>query len=266
MAATPATPAASFLWPAESLWERIAPQLPGFTVEIVPSIDSTNSELMRRVHAGRCEPTLLVAQNQTQGRGRMGRSWDSADGGPGSALTFSLMLPLAPQDWSGLSLAVGLALAQALHPQVRLKWPNDLWWQQRKLGGILIETASAGALRCAVIGVGLNLRARSSAGLATPAAWWDEVVPGCEPGTVLAQLVPALVDAVQRFEAEGFAPLRSAYAERDALRGLPVQCSDGRSGQAAGVDASGALLLSTAQGLERVASAEVSVRLSGGQG
>lgn len=253
------------VWPAESLWERIAPHLPGFTVEIVPSIDSSNSELMRRAHAGQCEPVLLVAESQTQGRGRMGRSWDSQADTAGAALTFSLGLPMAPKDWSGLSLVVGLSLANSLHPGLRLKWPNDLWWQQRKLGGILIETASVGPLRYAVIGVGLNLRARTSEGLATPAAWWDEIAPGGTAPALLRQVLPALVDDVQRFEAEGFAPFQSAFAARDALQGCAVQCSDGRSGEVVGVDAHGALLLRTVKGVERITSAEVSVRAQQGQ-
>ncbi|HVE54410.1 MAG TPA: biotin--[acetyl-CoA-carboxylase] ligase, partial [Ramlibacter sp.] len=110
-------------WPAEAVWEAVAPLVPGFTVEILPEVDSTNSELMRRGRAGRGEPVLLVAERQTAGRGRLGRAWQSA---PGDSLTFSLGLPLAPADWAGLSLAVGASVAESLHPQVRLKWPNDL--------------------------------------------------------------------------------------------------------------------------------------------
>jgi len=124
-------------WHAEAIWEQIWPLLPGFTVEVLPEIDSSNSELMRRARQGQTDPTLLVAESQTAGRGRMGRVWQSQ---PGDSLTFSLSLPFAPKDWSGLSLAVGLSLAESLHPDIRLKWPNDLWWQERKLGGILIIT------------------------------------------------------------------------------------------------------------------------------
>src|SRR6187399_674407 len=144
-------------WGGESLWEAVAPVLPGFTVEILPEVDSTNSELMRRARAGQLEPVLLVAERQTAGRGRLGRAWQAA---PGESLTFSLGLPLAPADWSGLSLAVGVSLAESLHPRVRLKWPNDLWLDERKLAGILIETASFGdgaGRRQAVIGVGINI-------------------------------------------------------------------------------------------------------------
>ncbi len=140
-------------WPAEALWEAIAPQWPGFTVEVLPRIDSTNTELMRRARAGQCEPILLVAEEQTAGRGRLGRQWQ---GQPGDSLMFSLGLPLAPQDWSGLSLAVGVSVAESLQavlpplgsgqPRLCLKWPNDLWLcdgrSDRKLGGILVETAN----------------------------------------------------------------------------------------------------------------------------
>ena len=111
-------------WPSEAIWEAVVPLLPGFTVEVLPEIDSTNSELMRRARAGQLDPVLLVAQSQTAGRGRLGRGWVSS---PGDSLTFSLGLPLAPADWSGLSLAVGVAVAEALGPGIGLKWPNDLW-------------------------------------------------------------------------------------------------------------------------------------------
>ena len=106
-------------WPAEAIWQAVAPQLPGFTVEVLPRIDSTNTELMRRARAGRGEPTLLVAEQQTAGRGRLGRDWHSglegvpADtGGDLPSLTFSLGMPLAPGSWSGLSLAVGVSVAE----------------------------------------------------------------------------------------------------------------------------------------------------------
>jgi BirA family biotin operon repressor/biotin-[acetyl-CoA-carboxylase] ligase len=124
---------------------------------VLPEIDSSNTELMRRARAGRTEPVLLVAERQSAGRGRLGRAWQSA---AGDSLTFSLGLPLAPADWAGLSLAVGVSVAESLHPRIRLKWPNDLWVDDRKLAGILIETASAGgsaAARYAVVGIGINI-------------------------------------------------------------------------------------------------------------
>lgn len=256
-------------WPAEAIWEAIAPTLPGFTVEVLPSIDSTNSELMRRARAGQTEPVLLVAEEQTAGRGRLGRQWHSGTGADsGATLTFSLGLPMQPADWSGLSLAVGLSLAHSLHPDLRLKWPNDLWLEDRKLGGILIETAniaptlatSCAALRYVVIGVGLNIGPRQAAGLSTPPAWLRELEPALDAPAVLLRVAAPLAQAVLAFEQQGFAPCRPAFLRRDVLAGRELVLSDGSSGRADGVDERGALLVHTAAGLRRIDSAEVSVR------
>ena len=175
-------------WGLQVLQQDLQRVEPGLTLEVVESLASTNTALLERAAAARAassvsasvsasvpapasaggdqRPTwtscLLVAQEQTQGRGRQGRTWHAQ---PGSSLTFSLGLSLAPQDWSGLSLAVGVALADALDPdgdrttgaqaaapRILLKWPNDLWLRDgqaagggRKLGGVLIETAAGWA-------------------------------------------------------------------------------------------------------------------------
>lgn len=280
-------------WPAESLWEAIAPDLPGFTVEVLPTIDSTNSELMRRFRGSavtppQSEPILLVAEQQTAGRGRLGRQWASARG---ASLMFSLGLPLAPADWSGLSLAVGVSLADSLEsnlpaapqrPRIGLKWPNDLWLAtphgERKLGGILIETAPwpdaapahTGTLRFLVIGVGINITpVVLEAGSAAPA-----VPPGClqdlphPPGgawaadaaQTLQRVVPPLVQAVQAFAQFGFAPFQSRFARRDVLADRLVQLSSGSQGTAHGVSERGALRVYGAGGMQDITSAEVSVR------
>lgn len=248
-------------WPAEALWEAVSPLLPGFTVEVLPSIDSTNTELMRRARAGRLESVLLVAEEQTAGRGRLGRQWDSGSRA-GEVLTFSLGLPLRMADWSGLSLAVGVSVAQSLHPELRLKWPNDLWLRDRKLAGILIETTQVDTTRYAVIGVGINIAPRAAAGLATPPAWLQELEPGIDAPQALQRVAAALVRDVQRFEAQGWAPFQAAFAARDALAGREVRLSDGTVGQARGVDGRGALLVHTSEGLRPVSSSEVSVRPS----
>jgi BirA family transcriptional regulator, biotin operon repressor / biotin---[acetyl-CoA-carboxylase] ligase len=249
------------IWPAEAVWEAVAPLLPGFTVEVLPELASTNTELMRRARAGRMEPVLLVAEQQTAGRGRLGRSWSSH---PGDSLTFSLGLPLAPPDWSGLSLAVGVALAESLHPRIQLKWPNDLWLAERKLAGILIETASFGegreAQRYAVVGVGINIAPPDGAGLATPPAWLQEVLPGVDPGGALLRVAAPLAQTVLAFQTFGFAPFQARFNARDALRDRAVTLSDGTSGTAHGTSEAGALLVHTARGMQAVTSSEVSVR------
>ena len=248
-------------WPAEAIWEAVSATYPAFSVEILPQVDSTNSELMRRARAGKLDPVLLVAEHQTAGRGRMGRDWVGAqDQQHLTALTFSLGLVLQPHDWSGLSLAVGLSLVQSLHPELQLKWPNDILWHGRKLGGILIETSSVGEFRYAVIGVGINLTAPAAQGLRTPPAGLQELMPEVDAAALLCRVAAPLVHDITRFAQQGFAPLRAAFNARDVLHGKEVQCSDGLVGTAHGVDAVGALLVHTAQGLKKISSAEVSVR------
>ena len=264
-------------WPAEAIWQSIEPLLPGFTVEVLPSIDSTSTELMRRARAGRLEPTLLVAEEQTAGRGRLGRDWhSSAYAGTGvvPALTFSLGLPLAPREWSGLSLAVGVAVAESLQPRlpdaasgqprVLLKWPNDLWLQDgRKLGGILVETASftGGAEpRYVVIGIGLNVLPVRAQGLATPPACLREVDATLTAASSLQRIALPLVQTLLGFAEHGFAPFQARFAQRDLLHGRGVTLSDGQHGSAHGVSEDGALLVHTDRGMQTITSAAISVR------
>lgn len=240
-------------------------------MEVAGEIDSTNSELMRRARAGNCSPTLLVAERQTAGRGRVGRVWHSQGAAPAGAqaqpgaqplasLTFSFGMALAPRDWSGLSLAVGLAVARSLHPDLGLKWPNDIWLNGRKLAGILIETASVAERRFTVIGVGINILPRDPTGLSTAPAWLQEFLPDIDAAGALVRIAAPLVQAVTLFEQQGFTAFRAAFERRDVLRGQAVSLSDGRSGTALGVDERGALLVHTSAGMQCVTSAEVSVR------
>jgi BirA family transcriptional regulator, biotin operon repressor / biotin---[acetyl-CoA-carboxylase] ligase len=249
-------------WPVEALWEDIVPEWPGFTVEVLGQTDSTNSELMRRARAGQCEPILLVAESQTAGRGRLGRSWVSHgdDSAEIATLTFSLGVPLQGADWSGLSLAIGVSVASSLHASLKLKWPNDLWLGQCKMAGILVETASCGAIRYAVIGIGLNITARVANGLTTPPAWLQQLLPECDAPQALLQLAAPLARAIRSFESQGLKPFQQEFARRDALKGLDVEVSDGTSGMADGIDDKGALLVHTATGLKKIFSSEVSVR------
>ena len=244
-------------WPAEAIWQTVVPQWPGFSIEILPEIDSTNSELMRRARQGSLDPILLLAERQSAGRGRQGRAWV---GQPGHALTFSIGLPYHPSNWSGLSLAVGLSLAESLGEDIQLKWPNDLWCHQRKLGGILIEAASQGDQSYAVIGVGLNIQLPASQDLRTPPAALSEFWPGASAPLALERVIKPLLDALRSFEASGFSPLQKRFNARDALCGLEITTSDGLEGLCAGTDKQGALQIDTPEGRVKVSSAEVSVR------
>ncbi len=246
-------------WPSEQILREVAPDLRDLRVEVLKRIDSTNSELMRRARSGPAEPILLVAEQQTDGRGRLGRHWFSGEGA-GSSLTFSIGMPLAPLDWSGLSLAVGLSIVQSLHPDLLLKWPNDVWWHERKLAGILIETAGSGIDRYLVVGVGINIKNRDGEGLATPPAWLNELLPDLDAPSTLLRIAPALVRTIKAFESQGFAPFRASFNERDALQGLHVALSDGTLGVARGVDGVGALQVQSNDEMKSVVSAEVSVR------
>jgi BirA family biotin operon repressor/biotin-[acetyl-CoA-carboxylase] ligase len=244
-------------WPAEAIWEAVVPQLPGFSIEILPEIDSSNTELMRRARAGRHEPILLVAERQTAGRGRQGRTWA---GELGDALTFSIGLPFKPSNWSGLSLAVGLSLAESLGPEVQLKWPNDLWCHHRKLGGILVEAASQGGQSYVVVGVGLNIRQPIERNLRTPAASIDEFWEGVSAPAALERITQALIASILKFETNGFAELQARFNARDAIKGLEVTSSEGHQGKCEGVDSEGVLQIQTPEGLVKINSAEVSVR------
>lgn len=299
-------------WNTGQLWQQLRTLLPDIGIEVVERATSTNSQLLARARArpspgpeaeaamvhrslesrafGRRaddhQPFLLIAEQQTQGRGRQGRTWQSARG---ASLTFSLAVPYAPVDWSGLSLAVGLAVAEALDPpsgwtgggpRIGLKWPNDLWLLDdprgrgalpgRKLGGVLIETVATGtpsARRQTVIGVGLNIAPlgppeQHAAWLAT-CACLRELRPGLTPPEALMLVAQPLAAALVAFEREGFGPVMARYAERDLLDGRAVHTTspDVPAGRACGVSALGALRLDVGDRVVEVTSGEVSVRL-----
>jgi len=276
-------------WQAEALWQALTPLLPGISIEVLARTASTNTALLERVRqqaqqgsearygrrAHDMLPCLLVAEHQTHGRGRQGRAWLSS---PGASLTFSLGLPIELSDWSGLSLAIGCAIAEALEPaatqaaasrpRLELKWPNDLWLDGRKLGGILIETVPAGAQRMAIIGVGLNIRAlagaeegHSVAAFNTGFAALEELDPKLDAPTVLACIAPAMARCLLDFPQGGFAPWLPAYARRDLTLGRAVQAGT-LEGVSRGVSADGSLLLETTQGLQHISAGEVSLRLA----
>lgn len=257
-------------WPLEAIWQAVEPTLPGFTCEALPTVDSTNTELMRRFKAGRPEPTLLVAEQQSAGRGRLSRQWHSQRG---DSLIFSLGMALSPVSWSGLSLAVGVSLADSLDPanappqRIALKWPNDLWLlpgkTERKLGGILVETATFEGQRYVIIGVGINVRRVALAALAgsvVEPSCVQDLQPDADVANTLLAVLPPLVQTVQAFAQFGFAPFQARFARRDVLAGRDVLLSDATQGQAHGVTELGALLVHTSAGMKEITSSEVSVR------
>jgi BirA family biotin operon repressor/biotin-[acetyl-CoA-carboxylase] ligase len=239
------------------------------SLEIAWSLDSTNSELLRRETPAH-GLAALIAERQTGGRGRRGKTW-------ASPLAAHLYLSLSRQfsgglaRLGGLSLVAGVAAAEALHesgyPGVRLKWPNDLVVEGRKLGGLLVEGGGehAGPVR-AVIGLGLNVRMPDAMAAALDQPWTDlthllDQTPS--RNAVAARFLTHLAPALDQFDAEGLAPFLARYACFDALRGreIAVHLTGAiQAGIATGIAEDGALRVRI-DGEERVFHAgEVSVR------
>ena len=238
-----------------------------FDIDVLPRCDSTNAVLLGRAEQGAASGTVVIANEQTAGRGRRGRTWFAS---PGDSLTFSLLWRFAPGTApAGLSLAVGAAVARALSQAgagaPALKWPNDILQNGRKLGGILVELVP-GAPHAAVIGIGINLR--------LPAGMPDDVRTAsaaiAESGTVpdlndvYASLLQELLATLEAFATGGFAAIRpewlARHAYQDARVGLSTDFAAPREGACLGVDSDGALLLEIDGRVERVLSGEVSLR------
>ncbi len=253
------------------LKDRLATQSGRFDVDALDECDSTSSELLRRADRGAPSGTVIVADRQTAGRGRRGRQWLSQ---PESSLTFSLLwrFPGNAMQLAGLSLAVGLAVAQALDKLgaqgVRLKWPNDILLVRgeafAKLGGILIELASDRRGTQAVIGIGLNLQTPEGE-LAQLAGGLDQAfarVP--ERHVLFAAILEQLATVLDMFAVHGFKQAKTEWQGRHAWQGRAVRIlgegESAPSGICLGVDDDGSLLLQTGAGVERVLSGDVSLR------
>lgn len=252
-------------------------------IQLAEETGSTNADLVQtcRQRPWGDSGIVRLAYRQTAGRGRHGRPWQGQAG-----MTFSVALPFAlkPAQMGGLSLAVGLAVAEALADchgplarAVGLKWPNDLQIDGRKLAGILIESVPAGPGQAwAVIGIGLNLLrdaameqalGRELAGVQERWPAFDAAVHATD---VLAAVLNRLAAMRAAFLDAGFGPMARRWSERDAYRDQPVRLlHDGAvlaEGMARGVDEQGHLLLETGQGLQRIASGELSLRPGTAQG
>lgn len=241
-------------------------------LQVCMRIDSTNQRLLESSSA----PALCFAEYQTAGRGRRGREWSAAFGG---SLCFSLAWQFSgqPAALTGLSLAVGVVLAEALQVlgarDIGLKWPNDLYWDTRKLGGILIEhRGEAGGDWRSVIGVGINLDLGEAVRkqIEQPVCDLHEIyarlgTPMPSRNHIAAVLADALMDAMARYQTHGFNIFRPAYATFDVAAGHDVclvQDSGMTWGTAVGVDTDGALLVEYEGGKHRYIAGDISLRLS----
>jgi len=241
-------------------------------LDVLMSIGSTNEYLVAQqslvsdFHA-------CIAEHQTQGRGRRGRQWVSPFG---ASLYLSVRhrFESGVSALEGLSLAVGVVLAQALqqsgYVDVQLKWPNDLLVRNAKLGGILIEISgdATGAVDV-IVGVGINVRMPAAHAASIDQSWTD--LRSMNPALVtdrnrLAGLfIDALLDLLADYERNGFHGYREAWNRFDACAGKNVILRFGQteeSGVAAGVDTQGALLLETSTGVRTFSGGEISLRMS----
>jgi len=257
---------------------RAAAALDGLRIETIDEIGSTNQALMDApLGSHPAPPRLLAAARQSAGRGRRGRAWLSPEG---RSVAFSIAVERrvrAQQPPAAISLAVGAAAAAALAswaPDVRLKWPNDLLRERRKLGGILVECrrglpgagADGSVTERIVVGIGLNLLAPPLGPIGQPACglFDGEAPPVRAAETVIGVLAAATVPAVQRFLDEGLGPFVQAWRRLDAFAGEEVALLEGdrvvAAGRSLGLDASGGLRVQLADGIRVVYSGEVSLR------
>jgi BirA family biotin operon repressor/biotin-[acetyl-CoA-carboxylase] ligase len=240
-------------------------------IEVVRETGSTNADLMARLQVLN-GPTLLLAESQIAGRGRAGRTWHME---PGKTLTFSLAwkFPLPLAQLPGLSLVVGVAIAETLaawNVDARLKWPNDVLLEDRKLAGILIEAAAEKSnphsAAWAVIGVGLNLQSSEhlSERIGAPIAVAANLP--ADRNHIVAALLNSLAKALVQFKGEGLPAFVARWNRLHAYRGKPVVILDQGSvlhhGAAVGIDELGRFVLDTDQGRVAVLSGDVSLRLA----
>jgi len=244
-----------------------------FDIGILPQAASSNTLLLQRAgpvaaNEGAARGSVLAVELQTAGRGRMGRAWRS---GLGSTLTFSLLwrFDCGLNALSGLSLAVGVAIARALDglgaQDVRLKWPNDILTAQGKLGGVLIE-AQGDMLgpSAVVIGIGLNcsLPDHLAERIDQPAGALDEVCRDMPTrNRLLAAVLQELAGTLRQFAQDGFAVFGDEWERYHIHQNQPIQLrmADGSvvNGIARGVSRSGELRLETVQGVRQFNSGEV---------
>jgi BirA family transcriptional regulator, biotin operon repressor / biotin---[acetyl-CoA-carboxylase] ligase len=256
---------------SESVRERVR------NLEVVWSVGSTNTVLLSRVNPPNGHSEVMLAEYQTAGRGRRGRTWLAPPGGA-ICLSMSWTFREVPADLGALGLVIGVCELRALRKlgltHAKLKWPNDVLVDERKLGGILIELrAESGGPACVVIGIGLNvalgaplLEKIAATGIA-PTDLVTAGLPHPSRNAIAGAIVDACIHGLLEFEREGLRPFIDDWHDADALRGRMIDVK-GAAGEVArglarGVDLHGALLVETAdEGLKKFISGDVSVRAS----
>lgn len=262
-----------YSWPLAAIENEIQPCWPRFSAHAVTQVDSTNTHLLDLIRQGDTIPRLLVAQNQTQGRGQRGKIWHTQ---PGTCLTFSMSFPSPKQLMQGMALVIACSIIKTLDPKgstLKIKWPNDIWYSTatpqakhvwHKLAGILIETTLYQHQRYVVIGVGINMLTPALPTTSTQpqagslrALGWNH-----DASTVLSLIAPKIAQAMYNFERQGLAPWIDFFKEKDILAGQMVSTSvENLHGTGAGIDAQGNYCLKKANGtIQTLHSGEASLR------
>jgi BirA family transcriptional regulator, biotin operon repressor / biotin---[acetyl-CoA-carboxylase] ligase len=243
------------------------------SLSLMFEVDSTNTRLLALGPPPPGCADVVLSELQHAGRGRRGRPWVAPFGGS-IALSLNWSFTDASRANPSLSLCVGVAIARALQRSgaaaIGLKWPNDIWFDDRKVGGILIELrAEAGGPAHVVIGIGLNvrlspgMRAQIEASGVKAAAVADACSAPPSRNFIAGAIIDALLSMLADFERDGFSGFREAWTALDALRDRPAQVLMGEAviyGTARGVDAHGALRLERDGRVQEFVSGEVSLR------
>jgi len=225
-------------------------------LHIVNSIDSTNTYVLSYCKHEAKSGFTCLAEQQTAGRGRWGRTWVS----PYASHLYLSMFWQFPvtQPLSGLSLAIGVAITNVLkqlgiHNGVGLKWPNDVYWQQKKLAGVLVETSSINT----VIGIGLNVKMPDEADAEITQPWTDlHKILGAAPdrNLVAGLMISELLTLLPQFSEHGFAPFLKDWKPLDINYHKPItlQTPNGQySGIAQGINSLGELIIQCEDGVKR---------------
>jgi BirA family biotin operon repressor/biotin-[acetyl-CoA-carboxylase] ligase len=251
--------------------ERPTPGTIGWRVHYLQEANSTQNVAAKLAAAGAEHGTEVIAETQSAGRGRMGRRWHSP---PGANLYTTVILrpKIAVTAVARLSLVGGVAAAQALETvaagMVALKWPNDLWLNGRKAGGMIAEAVSDAQQRlsCVLLGIGINLNLTAAE---IPSELRDRATSVrietgvlCDRVAFAAALFSKLNSRYMEFEIRGFDALRTDWEQYSALTGKRVTVVNGaarETGVVRGIEADGALLLDTGSALKRILAGDVTL-------
>jgi len=248
--------------------QAILSQVEQGNVSVIPVIDSTNQYLLERMHDMQ-SGAACIAEYQQAGRGRRGRQWFSPFGA-NLYMSMYWRLEQGPAAAMGLSLVIGIIMAETLRSlgadDVRVKWPNDIYLNDRKLAGILVElTGKTGDAAQIVIGAGINLAMRAADASQINQGWINLQEAGVtvNRNELAAHLINSLREALPLFEQEGLTPFIARWAALDNFINRPVKLLIGERevhGIARGVDSQGGLLLEQDGEIKAWVGGEISLR------